>query len=45
MNYCPVCQNKIKLKCNSCENETVLGLNFVKIIIKNQKIKFIEEII
>ena len=28
-------KSKIKLKCNSCENETVLGLNFVKIIIKN----------
>ena len=28
MNYCPICQNRLKIKCNSCENETVLGLNF-----------------
>lgn len=28
MNFCPVCQNMLKIKCKSCQNETIFGLNY-----------------
>lgn len=28
MNYCPCCQNKLKIECNSCNNATIKGLDF-----------------
>lgn len=28
MNFCPNCQNELKVKCKNCENETIQGLDF-----------------
>lgn len=28
MNYCPCCQNQLKIECNSCNNLTIKGLDF-----------------
>ena len=28
MSFCPNCQNELKIKCNSCQKETIKGLNY-----------------
>ncbi len=28
MNFCPICQNKLTTRCNSCQKDTILGFNF-----------------
>ncbi|MBP9491460.1 MAG: ABC transporter permease [Aliarcobacter sp.] len=28
MNFCPCCQNQLKIECNSCHNKTIKGLSY-----------------
>ena len=28
MNYCPICENKLKVECKNCNKLTIAGLNF-----------------
>ena len=28
MNFCPCCQNQLKIECNSCNNKTIKGLSY-----------------